>query len=388
MSPVADCFRIVVWGTFDTGKPRVRIMLRGLEESEAEVVQCHSEVWEGVEDKSGLVGWKNRVRFIFRWLSRYPLLVTRYLKLPAHDVVVIGYLGHLDVLVMWPFAKWRGVPVVWDAFLSLYNTVVEDRKLVGPRHPLALVLYAWEWLACRAAALVVLDTRAHADYFQRCFKLEVGHAADVPVGAETDIFYPNAVRAERPGNEVQPISVLFYGQFIPLHGIETIINAAILLEGESFEWQLVGRGQEEGRIRDLLRQHPLPNLHWTRWVPFLELSDWIRRADICLGIFGDTCKANLVIPNKAYQILAVGKPLITRDSSAIRELIVQDHPGIFLVPPADPDALAEVLLEFKNQAKQLGYGPLHCDLLNKIEPAAVGRRLIQLAEQVTESGSE
>ena len=302
-----------------------------------------------------------------------------------HDVVVIGYLGHLDILILWPFAKWRGVPIIWDAFLSLYNTVVEDRKLIGRRNPLSLGLYAWEWLACRAATLVILDTKVHAGYFERCFKLPADRTADVLVGAETDIFVPQTTEIDREKDDKQSVSVLFYGQFIPLHGIETIIKAATQLEDEPFEWQFIGQGQEAERIRALLEQHPLPRLNWTRWVPFHELPGWIQRADVCLGIFGDTSKANLVIPNKAYQILAVGKPLITRDSAAIRELITQDHVGIFLVPPADPEALVDALLKFKHQANQLGRGPLHCDLLHKIEPAAIGRRLVQLARNIVDS---
>ena len=58
----------------------------------------------------------------------------------------------------------RGVPVVWDAFISLYNSVTEDRRLVGPRNPVAWMLYAWEWLACLAAQQVLIDTRAHGEY--------------------------------------------------------------------------------------------------------------------------------------------------------------------------------------------------------------------------------
>ena len=122
-------------------------------------------------DKSQ-VGWIQRLKLLVRWLLAYPGLIVNYCRTPAHDVVVVGYLGHLDVLLLWPFAKLRGVPIVWDAFLSLYNTVVEDRQMVGPRHPLAWLLYGWEWLACRAADTVILDTKAHGDYFVERYKLD------------------------------------------------------------------------------------------------------------------------------------------------------------------------------------------------------------------------
>jgi hypothetical protein len=113
--------RVVVWGTYDLGKPRVRILLRGLRENGVEVTECHRVVWGGIEDKSQISGWKDKLLLGLRWLAAYPALVYRYLRLPNHDAVLICYMGHADVLVLWPFAKLRRKPIIWDAFLSLCN---------------------------------------------------------------------------------------------------------------------------------------------------------------------------------------------------------------------------------------------------------------------------
>src|SRR6185437_8339843 len=51
------------------------------------------------------------------------------------------------------------------------------------------------------------------------------------------------------------LQVLFYGQFIPLHGIGTIIEAARLLRDAPIQWTLVGRGQEAPRIRAMLAEY-------------------------------------------------------------------------------------------------------------------------------------
>ena len=48
---------------------------------------------------------------------------------------------------------------------------------------------------------------------------------------------PQAVKAD-----AQPIA-LFYGQFIPLHGIETIIEAARLCENKNILWRIIGTGR-------------------------------------------------------------------------------------------------------------------------------------------------
>lgn len=176
------------------------------------------------------------------------------------------------------------------------------------------------------------------------------------------------------------VSVLFYGQFIPLHGVDTIIKAAQLLENECVQWVIIGKGQEESRIRRLIDLHPLENLIWIPWVPYHELVNCILRADVCLGIFGDSEKASRVIPNKVFQIIAMGKPLITRDSAAIRELLSPRMPGIYLIPPANSEALVAAIRKFNYERDSLKDVTLHKTVRNIIQPAYIGKQLIKLAE--------
>jgi glycosyltransferase involved in cell wall biosynthesis len=365
--------RVVFWGTFDLGKPRNRILLRGLRETGAEVLVCHRDVWAGVEDKSRLSGLR-RLGFLLRWLFAYPGLIARYLLLPRHDAVLVGYLGQLDVLVLWPFARLRRVPVVWDAFLSLHDTVVDDRGLLSPRHPLARFLFAWEWLACRAAALVLLDTRAHAEHFARTFRLPPERVAAVFVGAEPEAF-PASPLPQANG----PVRVLFYGQLIPLHGVETILEAARNARDEDFEWTLIGEGQEGGLVRRRLAEEPLDRLRWIAWVPYEELAERIREADVCLGIFGASGKASRVIPNKVFQAVSAGRPVITRDGPAIRELL-SEGPGVWLIPPADPVALLDALHRFRAERPSLSGVDLHAAARERIRPEAIGRELLAILE--------
>lgn len=356
--------RVVMWGTFDVGKPRVRILERGLRENGVDVIRCHRDVWKGIEDKSQVTGLVRKMAIAFRWLFAYPALIYKYLRLPKHDAVIVSYLGHLDVLVLWPFAKLRGTPIIWDAFLSLYNTIVEDRRLLSARNPLAKLIWAWEWLACRAADRIVLDTCAHADYFAQTFHVPKSRMAAVFVGAEPDAF----PCLGEPCVAGAPL-VLFYGQFIPLHGIDTIIRAARIARHEPIDWVIIGTGQEEGRIRALLDADPLPRLKWIPWVKYADLSDWLSRAMVCLGIFGDTDKAGRVIPNKVFQILMSGRPLVTRDSPAMRELVESGHPGVLLVPPANPQALIEAV---RSVIQGYSHGGLHHSLRERISPRGVG----------------
>jgi len=371
--------RVVLWGTYDLGKPRTRILIRGLGEAGVELIQCHVDVWSGIEDKANIAGWRKIAAVLGKLILAYPILIWRYLRLPRHDVVLVGYLGHLDVIVLWPFAALRGVPVVWNAFLSLYETVVEDRQMVGPCHPLAWLVWAWDWLACRAADLVLLDTLAHARWFQSEFKLQLGRTDAVFVGAEPDAFAPLPNAGAETGG---PIRVLFYGQFIPLHGIETIVAAAARTAPDRYSWTIIGTGQEDARIRKLLEAHPIPHLRWITWVPYAQLRESIATADICLGIFGQSGKAARVIPNKVFQVIAAGRPLVTRDSPAMRELVTSDTPGIHLVRAGDADSLLAGIAELARQIRQSSTAALFGSLRDQIAPAAIGRQLAALLASV------
>src|SRR6185369_6920463 len=103
----------------------------------------------------------------------------------------------------------------------------------------------------------------------------------------------------------------------------------------------------------------------------------IRAADVCLGIFGASAKAGNVIPNKVFQIVSCGKPVITRDSPAIRELLPENDPGVYLIPPADADALLAALLRFRSERSSLT-PPLHAAARQRITPQAVGRELMEI----------
>ena len=85
----------------------------------------------------------------------------------------------------------------------------------------------------------------------------------------------------------------------------------------------------------------LPQVRFESWLPYERLARRIGEADILLGIFGASPKAGRVIPNKVYQALACGRPLITRCSDAYPEELAGDpYSGICFVPPADGPALA------------------------------------------------
>jgi glycosyltransferase involved in cell wall biosynthesis len=174
------------------------------------------------------------------------------------------------------------------------------------------------------------------------------------------------------------LTVLFFGQLIPLHGVDTILEAALLSKGQGIHWTVIGRGQGEAKLSAFLDAHPDAPVRWIHWLQQEDLVAEMGKADVCLGVFGTSDKAARVIPNKVYQILAAGRPLITRDSPAIRELIGPSTAGVWLVPPADPPALLKAVQAVRDQAGEWEGTRLHQDLAERIAPQAIGGQLSAL----------
>ncbi len=377
--------RVVLWGTCDIDKPRVRILRDGLRANGIELIECRVDLWSGIRDKSQIKGAGRWLRILARILAAYPHLAWRYLSLPPHQWVLLGYPAVIDVFAIRILAWLRGARVAMDWFLSAYDTVVLDRRIIGPRHPVAWLLRAVEWLAVRATDRVFMDTRTHATRMERLFSLPAGTCGSVWVGVEGGVFRPDrrdhVATTTDSDNSPDALRVLFYGQFIPLHGIPVIVEAARLLRGEPIEWLLIGEGQEAAHVHSLIDREPLPRLRWIKWADYPELLRHIADADLCLGIFGTSDKAASVIPNKVFQIMAMAKPLVTRDSEAIRELIPSPSVLAQLVPAGDPQALADAVMRFARYHRACPRDRLDPDAQPQFDEAAVGRQLLAILQQ-------
>jgi glycosyltransferase involved in cell wall biosynthesis len=377
--------KVVFWGSYDIGKPRTRILLRGLRAAGVEVIECHHDLWHRVEDKSRITARLQQVGYLARLLLAYPGLIRRYFGLPAHDAVVVGYPGQLDALLLRPFVWLRGVPLVLDLVQSAYLTLVHVRGTLTPRQPAARALLALERLALRRTDRVVFLSRFGATDLAPLFKLSPERTGAVMIGVEPEHFPPAAPR-RLPDPTKRPLEVLFYGSFHRLHGIDSIIEAARLARDLPIHWTLIGQGQEEVRIRALLARVPLPKLNWVPWVPYQQLFHWLHRSDIALGLLGRPAETGWAIPNKVCQIISAGVPLITADTPAVRELVGGDRPDLALVPPGDAVALLAAL---RRMAERLRAPPVgdrrHADLFARLHPEAIGQAFLDQIEQTLEA---
>jgi len=282
--------------------------------------------------------------------------------------MIIGYLAH----PVFPLAKTIcRQPIVFDAFYSLYDTLICDRKLFDSGTFRSKALYYFEALACNSSNLILLDTNQHIEYFSKTFGIEKKKFRRLFVGSDDNVFFPRESK-----NNKQRLSILFVGSFIPLQGIEYIIKAAKILEKENVVFEIIGTGQTQIEIMRLYRQLNCNNVNFLGWKDYESLPFYYARSDICLGIFGNTEKAKRVIPNKVFDGLAMAKPIITGDSPASREVFIDEHHCV-LCEMANPKALADSILklkedeELRNKISRNGYSLFK----KRFSPKSIGEEL-------------
>jgi glycosyltransferase involved in cell wall biosynthesis len=372
---------ICFFGTYakSEGYPVNLVLLKGLSESGSQVEECHEELWEGfLHTMFARLGLWGLMRLAKRLAGCYWRLAKRYRRSREHQCVVVGYPGYLDVWLA-RLLNWRRRRlVVLVAFISLYDTAVNDRGKVKEGSVKGRLLRLLDRWAFMRADLVLVDTAAHAAHYASMLDLPLDKFVRSYVGQDEEDFRPRKMAGDKP-----VFDVLFFGTYVPLHGIDVIIDAAALLRDEAgIEVTLVGKGQLYDQMRRRAEAKSsdglaLGNLHFVdRWLDAEELAQRIGVADVCLGIFGTTGKAARVIPYKVFGALAMQKPLLTRDSPAIRELL-QDGRDALLCAPGSASELAAGILRLRHEpglATRLAEAG-HRRYLESATPRAIGDEL-------------
>jgi glycosyltransferase involved in cell wall biosynthesis len=237
-----------------------------------------------------------------------------HLKRNDYDLLFVGFYGYL--LMPW-VSRLTSCPILFDAFVSNFDTICFDRQLFRPQSVIGRLAFWLDRAACNAADRVLLDTASHAAYFAHKLQLPAERLSHLFVGCNEDMFFP------QPGPRSDGVfRILYYSSYLPLHGVEHIVTAAGLLKKhEKVQFRLIGQGMRYERVRHLAHQLGVSNVEFLPPVSYTQLPEEIAAADLCLGgPFGDTPKARRVVPGKIFQFLAMARPVIASDTPGNREL--------------------------------------------------------------------
>jgi glycosyltransferase involved in cell wall biosynthesis len=156
-----------------------------------------------------------------------------------------------------------------------------------------------------------------------------------------------------PANGAAPVPAGpddFVAMFVGNHGtysaLETVLGAAEALRDEPrVRFVLVGAGDRRDALMADAERRGLPNLTFVGAVPKREVPSWLARADACLLPYQDRAIFGGALPNKAFDYLGAGKPIIAAAPEGELTRLVREVGCGAAVRPEDPAALAAAVRE-------------------------------------------
>jgi glycosyltransferase involved in cell wall biosynthesis len=253
--------------------------------------------------------------------------------------------------------KRLGARLIIDAMVSAYETIIDDRALYHPQSRQARSCIRQDLLVGEQGDLLVVDTQLHANYLATQFKCRESKMIVVPVGSPLFELFGEKRIPLSANPALQKLTVLYLGSFVPLHGMEVVIEAVRLVSSHSADinFTFIGEGQDYQRARNLAAG--IKSVSFLGALSRERSIIEIENSDIVLGIFGSSQKSDLVIPFKVYDGLAFSKPVITASTLASRELLHHGENSWLVDPePTDLAKAIEQLASDPNLRRRLAAG--------------------------------
>ena len=362
--------KVAFFGAFDPSYPRNVVLQEGLEAAGCTVARIAVAMkTPGIVREAALTA---------RWAAAASSI----------DAILVPAFGHRDVPLASALGRVSGLPVVFDPLVSRWDTQVGDLGRVGARSFASWRLRWSDRLALSLADLVLCDTWEHGDFFSAEYGVPRSKLCRVPVGADRLAF--RGGETGRPPRVAGQLRVTYIGGFLPLHGVETAVEAASILEarhGPRFaRFTLIGDGMTAPRAERDMAAWGLRSVRRLPRVPYADALSALFHSDVALGIFGTTPKAGRVVPHKVYQSMALGVPTITRRSRAIAEFF-REGEHLVPVPAGDAAALAKAVEELANdpdRAARIGQAG-RASVKEQASPERIGALLMEAIRHVREA---
>ncbi len=208
----------------------------------------------------------------------------------------------------------------------------------------------------------------------------------VPNGADPRMFDPNdhgAAFRQKHGLEGKFIA-LYAGAHGLSNDLGVLLEAAEQLKGiTKIAIVLLGDGKEKPALRATTDSRQLNNVHFIDSVPKTEMAQALAASDICIAILKPIPLYATVYPNKVFDYMAAGRPVVLAIDGVIRAVVEEAQAGIFC-PPGNPESLAAVIQKLSQDPESV-HNLGNCGrqyIETYFDRAALGGRLAKIIESL------
>lgn len=272
----------------------------------------------------------NGVSRILNWVSYAGAATLRGLRVGRVDVVYGSSPHLLAALAGWLLSITKRAPFVLEV-RDLWPKILVDMNHLSESSPIYRALTALEeFLYARARTIVIMAEGSRTELVSR------GVPADkivyIPNGADPEDFVPSAPRDElRRRYGFDRITAVYAGAHGPANGLDLLLDGAA--EAPDVDVVLVGGGVLKHDLQQDAEKRHLANVRFLDPVPKSEIPDLLAAADIGLHVLADVeLFHSAVSPNKVFDYMASGLPIITNCPGLVADIVETAHAGIATDP--------------------------------------------------------
>jgi glycosyltransferase involved in cell wall biosynthesis len=247
-------------------------------------------------------------------------------------------MAYMGIPVALALGRRHRAPVVYDA----RDIYLEARNLARMRGPARWLLATAERRWAHASARVATVNQAYADVLEERLRVR----PPLIVMNCSYRYTPREPRERRFHDRLglapdRPV-VLYHGGLFPHRGIEELIEAMAAVAGADLV--LMGYGALEAELpARIAASGAADRVHVLRAVPPEELHDWVAAADlVAMPIQPSTLNHRLTTPNKLFEAMAAGVPVVASDLPGMATIVRETGCGL-LCDPTDPGSIADAI---------------------------------------------
>jgi len=284
--------------------------------------------------------------FVHRIFSFLSFMVTSFMvaiNVRGIDLVWGTSPPIFQAVTAWGISRLKRVPFLFEVRDLWPAFAVEVGVLRNPR-----LIRASEWLEqflYRKADLLILNSPGFIGHVRQrgANRIEV-----VPNGADIDMFDIQDDGIEFRQFHHFGLNGKFVAMYAGAHGLSNDLNivldaAQLLCDQKSIEIVLLGDGKDKPSLVSRAKEMNLPNIHFIDPIPKSQMSQALASADACIAILKPLPLYATVFPNKVFDYMAAGKPVVLAIDGVIREVVETAEAGIF-VAPGNAEALAKAII--------------------------------------------
>lgn len=250
-------------------------------------------------------------------------------------------------------------------------------------NPVLITLTKWlERFLYSHADRVIVNSPGFREHVQ-------GHGAKrvdlIPNGADPSMFDPTDLgNVFRQSHQLEDNFVVLYAG---AHGISNdlgvVLEAAKILVGTNVQIVLLGDGKEKSNLKAMADGMDLTNVTFVASIPKSEMPAALAAADACIAILKPLEEYKTTYPNKVFDYMAAGRPIVLAIDGVIREMVEAADCGIF-AEPGNSFALAESIMKMvanRESARKMGLKG-RAYLESHFSRAVIGGKLVKLLEEM------